>query len=117
MGVGVTQAAQPNRNESRRHMTEERKNPGPGATGSEANFKMHFKGNETPPESSTQQPESQDEDELREALVAELRCELVLSKMDTLKIERLGVALKNGLISVRQCLALQRDPTTWGAIL
>ena len=48
-----------------------------------------------------------EEDELREALLAELRCELVLSKLDTLKIERLGIALKRRLIGVQQCLALQ----------
>lgn len=98
-------------------MIEERETPGPVAAGSEGYTGVHFNGVETPSESSIQGLESQDEDELREALLAELRCELVLSKMDTLKIERLGVALKNGLISVRQCLALQRDPTTWGAIL
>ncbi len=88
-------------------MIEERKSPGPAATGSEANLNVHFMRNETPPERSTQGPESQDEQELLEALLAELRCEFVLSKFDTLKIERLGVALKHGLISVRQCLALQ----------
>ena len=94
-------------------MIEERKSPGPAATGSEANFKVHFMQNETPSEGSTQGAESQDEQELREALLAELRHDLVLSKFDTLKIERLGVALKHGLISVRQCLALQScaDPT------
>ena len=52
-------------------------------------------------------PESQDEEQLRDALLAELRCELVLSKINTLKIERLGIALKHRLISVRQCLARQ----------
>jgi hypothetical protein len=83
-------------------MIEERNAPGPGATGAEGCIK-EFKQSET----SIQGLESQEEDELREALIAELRCELVLSKMDTLKIERLGVALKNRLISVRQCLARQ----------
>ena len=52
-----------------------------------------------------------EEEDLREALLARLRCELVLAKIDTLKIERLGVALKHRLISVRQCLALQHEPT------
>jgi hypothetical protein len=92
-------------------MIEERKTPGPGATGTEGCI-MESKQSE----SSIQGLESQEEGALRTALLAELRCELVLSKMDTLKIERLGVALKNRLIGVRQCLALQRDPSAWGAI-
>ena len=83
-------------------MTEERKTPGPAATGTEGCI-MKYKQSK----SSTRGMEAQEEDELREALLAELRCDLVLSKMDTLKIERLGVALKNRLISVRQCLARQ----------
>ena len=49
------------------------------------------------------------QDELREALLARLRLQLVLTKFETLRIERLGVALKHGLISVRQCLALDND--------
>jgi len=49
------------------------------------------------------------EDELREALLAQLRHRLVLSKIETAQIERLSVALKRGLISVRQCLALDND--------
>ena len=83
-------------------MTSERKTPGPAATGSRGH-NVEVRQSKT----SIQGLESQDEEELREALLAELRCELVLSKMDTLKIERLGVALKNRLISVRQCLARQ----------
>jgi len=92
-------------------MNSERKTPGPGATGAEGcNVEVRQS------ESSIQGLESQEEDDLREALLAELRCNLVLSKMDTLKIERLGIALKHRLIGVRQCLALQRDPSAWGAI-
>jgi len=89
-------------------MTEERKTPGPGATGAEGCKRKHKQ-----LESSTQGLESQDEDELREALLAELRCELVLSKMDTLNIERLGIALKHRLIGVQQCLAIQANPASF----
>ena len=52
----------------------------------------------------------QSESELRAALLARMRLELVLSKIDTLRIQRLGVALKTGLISVRQALALDMEP-------
>ena len=91
-------------------MRSERKSPGPAATGSEADFKVHFPSNEIHSEGSTQGAESQDEDELREALLARLRLQLILTKFDALKIERLGVALKYGLISVRQALAIQHNP-------
>ena len=57
-------------------------------------------------------PESQDDDELREALLARLRLELILSKIDSLRIQRLGVALRHRLISVRQSLALDTEPKT-----
>ena len=85
-----------------------KENPGPAATGTEGDSKYHKQ-----PKTSTIKDEEQ---ELRTALLAELRRDLLLSKIATLKIERLGVALKHRLISVRQCLALQRDPTTWSAI-
>ncbi len=55
-------------------------------------------------------PKEQDEDELRDALLARLRLELLLSKIDSLRIERLGVALNHGLISVRQALAIDMEP-------
>ena len=90
-------------------MEPERKTPGPAATGTEGCI-MKSKQSE----SSTQEPSSQEEGALRTALLAELRQDFILTKFDLLEIERLGIALKNGLISVRQCLALQRDPTTWG---
>ena len=83
-------------------MKSKRETPGPAATGSRGR-NVEVRQSET----SIQGLESQDEDGLREALLAELRCDLILSKMDTLKIERLGIALKNGMISVRQCLARQ----------
>ena len=50
------------------------------------------------------------EDELRAALLAQLRLRLVLSKIERVQIERLGVALRYGLISVRQALALDMEP-------
>ena len=53
--------------------------------------------------------------ELRDALLAELRRDLLLSKIATLQIERLGIALNCGLISVPQCLALQSVPAAWRA--
>ena len=83
-------------------MEPERKPPKPVAAGSEGCIRKCKQS-----EITTAKCEAQEEEELRTALLAELRRDLVLSKMDTLKIERLGVALKNRLISVRQCLALQ----------
>ena len=53
-------------------------------------------------------PKEQDEDELRAALLARLRLELILTKLYALQIERLGVALKHGLVSVSQALALDQ---------
>ena len=47
--------------------------------------------------------------DMREALLAELRQDLIICKMDQIEIERLGLALKQGLISVHQALALQQD--------
>ena len=49
-------------------MTEERKTPGPGATGAEGYTGVHFNGVETPSESSIQGPSSQAEDELRQLI-------------------------------------------------
>jgi hypothetical protein len=88
-------------------MEPERKTPGPAATGTEG-CNVEVRQSET----SIQGLESQEEGALRTALLAELRQDFILAKFDLLEIERLGIALKNGLISVRQCLALQRDPST-----
>jgi len=56
------------------------------------------------------EPVTTEDDDLRAAFLARLRLEFIQSKIDTLKIERLGVALKCGLISVRQALALDMEP-------
>ena len=69
--------------------------------------------NLAPKKITTSQTDTQ---ELRDALLGELRCELLFSKLATLEIESLGIALNCGLISVRQCLALQRESSTWKAI-
>ena len=52
---------------------------------------------------------------VRDCLLAEFRCVLILSKLATLEIEQLGIALKHGLISVPQTIALQDagNPTDW----
>jgi hypothetical protein len=52
---------------------------------------------------------------VRDALLAELRCELILSKLATTGLERVGVALKHDLISVPQAIVLLNadDPIRW----
>ena len=81
--------------------------PPPGGADDGADSKIK------PQKFSTSQTDTQ---ELRDTLLGELRCELLFSKLATLEIESLGIALNCGLISVRQCLALQRESSTWKAI-
>ena len=54
-------------------------------------------------------------DAVRDALLAELRYELLLSMLATIELERVDVALKHGLISAPQAIVLLNsdDPIRW----
>ena len=58
-------------------------------------------------------PEKQDA--LREAVLAEFRCAVLRSKLATNDLAQVGVALRRGLISVPQAVALLdgRDAVDW----
>ncbi len=90
-------------------MSEKRKRPAPVAPGREArkdNTQHKDKGSKSPPDNQYA---------LSETLLAECRCAVLRTKLATVNIEAVGVALKYGLVSVEQAMELldARDALDW----
>ena len=90
-------------------MSEIRKRPAPVAPGREArkdNAQHKDKSSQSPPEN---------QDALIEIFLAECRCAVLRTKLATVNIEAVGVALKHRLISVKQVMELlnAHDALEW----
>ena len=86
-----------------------RKRPAPVAPGREArkdNAQHKDKGS---------QSSLENQHALSEALLAEFRCAVLRTKLATVNIEAVGVALKHGLVNVEQAMELldARDALDW----
>jgi len=86
-----------------------RNRPAPVAPGREARKEK------TQHKDKSSQSPSENQDALSDTFLAECQCAVLRTKLATVNIEAVGVALKHGLVSVEQAMELldARDALDW----